>query len=62
MVRFKTVNKDNFDHSNIEIIPKNKATIRKRLAEVEAKIVELEALRDSLKSELYPILTESQRV
>lgn len=52
MVRFRTGNKLDLRPDNIEIIPKNKSTARKRLANIEAKIDELVAQRDELKSEL----------
>jgi HNH endonuclease len=55
MVRFKTGNKLNLDPSNIEVIPKNKTTVRKKLAGVEARIAELEAQREDLLEELKSV-------
>lgn len=52
MVRFKTGNKRNLTPENIEVIPKNKSTARKKLAMLDARIAELTAQREGLKEEI----------
>jgi hypothetical protein len=48
MVRFKDGNRTNLKIENIEIIPKNKASLRKRLAVVEEHLRQYTAERDWL--------------
>lgn len=52
VIRFKDRDCKNLTPENIEVIPKGKYTVRKRLAEVRAKIVELQALEKDLENEL----------
>lgn len=52
VVRFIDGDRTNLHPDNIEVILKNKATARKRLAQIEARIKELEAERDELIQEL----------
>lgn len=51
-VRFKDRDKTNLSPENIEVVPKGKASIRARLARVEAQIAEYTAEREYLLKEL----------
>jgi hypothetical protein len=52
LIRFKNGDKTDLSPGNIEVIPKNKASVRKRLAVVEARIAEYEAEREYLLKQL----------
>lgn len=52
VIRFRDKDKTNLVPENIEVIPKGKYTVRKRLAEVRAKIADLQALEKDLVEEL----------
>lgn len=52
IIRFRDKDRTNLSKSNIEIIPKGKHTTRRRLAEVRAKIADLQALEKDLVNEL----------
>lgn len=52
VIRFKDRDKTNLSPDNIEVIPKGKASVRARLARVNAMIAEYEAQRDLLLKEL----------
>ena len=52
MARFKDGDKTNLKLENIEVIPKNKVSIRKRLAVVEARLEELQAEKEWLLKQL----------
>lgn len=51
-VRFKDGDKTNLDEANIEIVVRGTASVRKRLARVEAQLEELTAQRELLLKEL----------
>lgn len=55
VIRFKDRNPKNLSADNIEVIVKNKASVRARLAKVEAMIAEYEAQRELLLKELGSI-------
>lgn len=52
MVRFIDGDRSNLSPSNIEVIAKNKTSLRRRLAQVEAKIEELQAERKHILNQL----------
>lgn len=51
-VRFVTGNKDKLTYDNIKVVKKGKASLRRRLSVVEARIEEYEAERDQLKKDI----------
>lgn len=51
-VRFVTGNKENYKSDNLRVVVKGKASLRRRLAVVEAKIDEYVAERDRLIEEI----------
>lgn len=52
IIRFRDRDRTNLSKGNIEVIPKGKHTTRRRLAEVRAKIADLQALEKDLVNEL----------
>lgn len=52
LARFKNGDRTDLRPENIEVIPKNKVSIRKRLAVVESRLQELEAEREWLLAQL----------
>lgn len=51
-VRFKDGDRKNLEPGNIEVLAKNKATVRKKIAQVEARINVLVAYREGLMREI----------
>lgn len=51
-VVFIDKNRTNLDPSNVQVVPKGKTTIRRRIALIEARIIELEGQKYQLEREL----------
>lgn len=51
-VVFIDKDRNNLTPSNIQVFPKGKTTVRKRIAAIEARIIELEAQKYKLEREL----------